>query len=200
MSKRTDNRAGASYSLSTCGHGVRAGETIGSLCTPGIRFFVKREDADIARSELLRRGIAAPQLAMYANDQAGLKPPPAIDSNDALKDIVVDGAIGTAVGTAVGALGEIALVAASVTLFVASPLIAPLAMLGWGASVGAVVGTVAGATRINKAGGTLSELVADAIQGGQVVLVATTYTEGETRIAQDVLHTAVGAYQDEAKR
>ena len=163
-------------------------------------FFVKREEAEIARAELTQRGIPAQQLALYANDHADLKPPAPADSNASLKGILVDSAIGTAVGTAVGALGEIALVAASVTLFVASPLIAPLAMLGWGASMGAVVGAVAGSTRINKEGGKLSELVADAIQGGQVVLVATTLSEEQTRLAGEVLHKAVGAYQDEARR
>jgi hypothetical protein len=161
-------------------------------------FFVKREEAEIARAALLRRGIAEQQLALYANDHADLKPPAPTDSNTMLKDILVDSAMGTAVGTAVGALCEIALVAASVTLFVASPLIAPLAMLGWGASMGAVVGAVAGATRISKDGGKLSELVSDAIQSGQVVLVVTTHSEYETGIAIEVMQLAVGSYQDEA--
>jgi hypothetical protein len=162
-------------------------------------FFVKREEAEIARAALLHRGIPELQIALYANDHADLKPTTPKDSNDRLKGILVDSAIGTAVGTAVGALGEIALVAASVTLFVASPLIAPLAMLGWGASMGAVVGAVAGSTRISKEDGKLSELVADAIQSGQVVLVATTDSEQQTRIAIEVIQLAVGSYQDEAK-
>jgi hypothetical protein len=163
-------------------------------------FFVKREEAEIARSELLRRGIPERQLVLYANDHADLKPPAPVDSNDTLKEILVDSAIGTAVGTAVGALGEIALVAASVTLFVASPLIAPLAMLGWGASMGAVVGAVAGSTFINKDGGKLSEMVADAIQSGQVVLIVTTHSEYENGIAIEVIQSAVGSHQDETKR
>ena len=162
-------------------------------------FFVKREEAEIARDALLHRGFPEPQLALYAKDQADLKPPAPADSNDTLKDILVVSAIGTAVGTAVGALGEIALVAASVTLFVASPLIAPLAMLGWGASVGAVVGAVAGSTRINKEDGRLSALVTDAIQSGQVVLVATSESKQQTQIAIEVIQLAVGSYQDEAK-
>jgi hypothetical protein len=162
-------------------------------------FFVKREEAEIARSALLHRGIPEQQLALYANDHADLKPPVAADSNDTLKEILTDSAIGTAVGTAVGAVGEIALVAASVTLFVASPLIAPLAMLGWGASLGAVVGAVAGANHISKDGGKLSDLVADAIQNGQVVLVATTQSEQQTGTAIEVIQAAVGSYQDEPK-
>jgi hypothetical protein len=159
-------------------------------------FFVKREESEIARAALMQRGIPEQQLALYANDQAELKPPVPIDSMDALKNILVDSAIGTAVGTAIGALGEIALVAASVTLFVASPLIAPLAMLG----LGAVVGAVAGSTRINHERGKLSDLVTDAVQSGQVVLVATTDSEQQTEIAIDVIQLAVGSYQNEAER
>lgn len=162
-------------------------------------FFVKREEADIARDTLMRRGMPQAQLLLYANDEADLKPPAPADSNDSLKGILVDGAIGTAVGTTVGALGEIALVAAGVTLFVASPLVAPLVMLGWGASMGAVVGAVAGSTRASKEGGKLSELVADALQSGQVVLLATTHSEQETALAIEVIQLAVGSYQDEAR-
>jgi hypothetical protein len=159
-------------------------------------FFVKREEAEIARSALLRRGLTAQQLELYANDHADLKPPASTDSNDSLKQILVDSAIGGAVGTTVGALGEVALVAASATLFVASPLIAPLAMLGWGAGLGAAVGAAAGSIRISKEGGMLSALVADAIQSGQVVLIATTHTESQTQAAIEIVQAAVGTYQD----
>jgi hypothetical protein len=159
-------------------------------------FFVKREEAEIARAELRRRGLTALQLALYSNDAAVLQPAANANSSDSLNTILVDSAIGTAVGTSLGALGSVALVAASVTLFVASPLIAPLSMLGWGASLGAVIGAVAGSTQITKDDGKLSELVGDAIQNGQVVLVATTASEAETRIAIDVMQTAVGSFKD----
>ncbi len=53
-----------------------------------------------------------------------------------------------------------ALSAANLSLFVASPLLAPLTMLGWGASAGAIVGGAAGAQR-NK--GDVSDLVKDAL-------------------------------------
>jgi hypothetical protein len=162
-------------------------------------FFVKQEEATTARKELIRRAIPEQQLALYFNAQADLHSPAVADSNGTLKNMLIDGAIGGAVGTTVGALGEIALVAASVTLFVASPLIAPLSMLGWGASLGAVVGAVAGSTHINKEGGKLSDLVTDAIQSGQVVLVASTYSEHETAIAIEVIQAAVGSYKDEPK-
>jgi len=60
---------------------------------------------------------------------------------------LVDAAIGTAVGSGLGVLAEVPLVAANVSLFVASPLLAPLVMLGWGASIGGTVGAIVGARR-----------------------------------------------------
>ena len=112
-----------------------------------------------------------------------------------LKDVLVDSAIGTAVGTGIGAIGEVALMVANVSLFVASPLLAPIMMLGWGATVGALIGASAGA--VSGSGnreGKLSELVSDAISSGQVVLVAETRTEQETAIAREIIQAAVGAY------
>jgi hypothetical protein len=114
-----------------------------------------------------------------------------------LTNVLVDGAIGTAVGTGIGGLAQLALVAANVSLFVASPLIAPLVMLGWGASLGAFVGAAAGAnTGVEPKKGWLSDLVRDAIASGQVVLVAETRTELETVAARDVIGSAVGAFKD----
>ncbi|MDP1610942.1 MAG: hypothetical protein Q8M11_07765 [Sulfuritalea sp.] len=97
-------------------------------------------------------------------------------------------------------LGELALVAANVSLFIASPLIAPLAMLGWGASLGGLVGAAVGAeshdgTKTEKKG-TFSALIRDAISSGQVVLVAETRTAQETERARQVMRAAVGACED----
>ena len=122
-------------------------------------------------------------------------------NNDMLKDVLVDGAIGTAVGTGIGALAEVALVAANVTLFIASPLIAPLAMLGWGASLGAVIGAVVGTEKDSglkaaKKDGKLAELISDAIASGQVVLVAVTRTEQETAMAREVIQASLGQHKE----
>ncbi len=118
---------------------------------------------------------------------------PTESSNQVLKDVLVDGAIGTAVGTGVGALIQVGLIAANVTLFVASPLIAPLVLLGWGASIGGVVGASIGAAEKARP---LSALIDDAIAAGQIVVVAETRTEAETKIAQDVIKSFVGDYKD----
>lgn len=51
------------------------------------------------------------------------------DSKEVLKNVEVDGTVGTAIGD--GVLGEIALDAANMSLFVAGTVMVPLAMIGW---------------------------------------------------------------------
>lgn len=164
-------------------------------------FFANRDDARNTLSTLVERGLPREQLQIYETDLATSAPVPKEDSNAVLKDVLVDGTIGTAVGTGLGALAEVALVAANVSLFIASPLIAPLAMLGWGASIGALIGGTAGA--ISKSApntvekeGWLSSLVRDAIANGQIVLMVQTNTEQETAIAREVIQASVGDYKD----
>lgn len=160
-------------------------------------FFVHRDEARITRAKLEVRGLPRERLHIFDNDSIARAPAPNANSNAVLKDVVIDGAIGTAVGTGVGVLAELALVAANVTLFVASPLIAPLAMLGWGASLGGIIGVVAGVVSPKKKSkGWFSEMVSDAILAGQVVLVAETLTEQETAIALEVMKESVGEYKD----
>lgn len=166
-------------------------------------FFANRDDAEDAFSTLVDRGIPDKQLHIFQTDSAEpISDAPKEDSKAVLKDVVVDGAIGTAVGTGLGALAEVALVAANVTLFVASPLIAPLAMLGWGAVLGGTIGAVIGAEAQPEPGtekkeGRLSALVRDAIASGQIVLVAQCYTEQQTTIAREVIQASVGDYGDD---
>jgi hypothetical protein len=160
-------------------------------------FFSRREEAESALSRLVERGLPREQLRIFKTDSAPLVPGVQSDSDEALKDVLVDGAIGTAVGTGIGALGELALVAANVSLFIASPLIAPLAMLGWGASLGALIGTAAGASAgAEHKEGRFADLIRDAISSGQVVLVAETRTTQETAIAREVIESAVGDYRE----
>ena len=159
-------------------------------------FFVKLEEAENARAELIERGLPLERLMIYHNSTSAASPTPAAKSNALLKNMLTDGAIGTAVGSGVGVLAELALVAANVTLFVASPLVAPLAMLGWGASLGGVVGAVVGAGIHDKKEGKLADLVQDAVMNGQVVLVARTVTADETAAAKDVILESVGGVTD----
>jgi len=184
-------------------------------------FFAHRDEAESTLSMLIEQGLPREQLQIYAADEAatllkgsvpGLpreepqiytadstssSPAQEAKSDGVLKDVLVDGAIGTAVGTGIGALTSVALAATSVTLFIASPLVAPLMLLGWGASIGGLIGAAAGATAGpgNKEGW-LSDLVGDAIANGHIVLVAETRTEQETAIAREVIKDSVGSYKD----
>ena len=156
-------------------------------------FFAQREEAQSVLSRLVERGLPREHLQIYTADAAASGSAPEAGSNEVLKDVLVDSAIGTAVGTGLGALGVVALAAGSVSLFIASPLIAPLVMLGWGASIGGLVGAAAGATPgAGNKEGWLSDLVGDAIASGQVVLVAETRTEQETATAREVIQASVG--------
>jgi hypothetical protein len=156
-------------------------------------FFVDRNQADAALARLVALGLPRTQIQVLTKDSAAATVTPHPASDVVLKDILVDGAIGTAVGTGLGALAEFALIAANVSLFVASPLVAPLAMLGWGATLGGFIGA---ATGTGNREGTFSDLIRDAISGGHVVLVAETLSVQETALAQEVIQASVGECED----
>jgi anti-sigma factor RsiW len=163
-------------------------------------FFAKREDAQHTLSTLLARGFPHAQLQIFEVDEPPSEPVPQEDSNAVLKDVIVDAAKGSAVGLGLGALAEVALVAANVTLFVTSPLVAPLALLGWGVGLGGVIGGAIGiqahATAPENKEGWLSDLVRDAIASGQTVLMVQALTAQETATAKEVIQAAVGDYKD----
>lgn len=180
-------------------------------------FFAERNEAETTLNTLLLRGIPSGRMQIFDNTLAAPptaalppQPGPVAGSDKALKDILVSGAIGTAVGTGLGALAEVALVAANVSLFIASPLVAPLVMMGWGASIGGLLGATQGAFKKNTAGtsqtdkagadkqGWLTSLIDDAITSGQFVLVVQTNTEEETAIAREVIEASVGVYKDDS--
>lgn len=152
--------------------------------------------------KLVEEGLPRDRLRIFEPDSAPPDHATKSDNNAVLTDVLVDGAFGTVVGTGIGALAELALVAANVSLFVASPLIAPLAMLGWGASLGGFIGAAAGTvrnsgtTRVGEKG-KFSKLVSDAIMNGQVVLVAETRSQHETEIAQEAIKASLGNYKED---
>jgi len=160
-------------------------------------FFAHRAEAEGALSSLVERGLPRERLQIFDADSSPPVSEPQGQSNEVLTNVLVDGAIGTAVGTGIGALAQVALVAGSISLFVASPLIAPLVMLGWGASLGGIIGAAAGANAgVKHKEGWLSDLIRDAVTSGQVVLVAETRTEQETASAREVIEASVGESKD----
>ncbi|BBP01336.1 hypothetical protein [Sulfuriferula nivalis] len=160
-------------------------------------FFAHREEAHNALTSLVERGLPSEHIHIFETDADVPASAQASKSKEVLKDVLVDGAIGTAIGTGVGALGEIALLVTNVSLFIASPLLAPIVMMGWGATIGALIGASAGATSsIEHKDGKFAELIGDAISNGQFVLVVKTKSEQETAIARDVIQKSVGDYND----
>ncbi|WP_169558543.1 hypothetical protein [Uliginosibacterium gangwonense] len=76
-------------------------------------------------------------------------------------------------------------------------MVAPLVMLGWGASLGAFVGAAAGVnSSVEQKSGWLADLIHDAIANGQVVLVVQTQSSEQTTIAREIVGDAVGEVQD----
>lgn len=156
-------------------------------------FFAHRDQAEEAISELVVAGLPLTRIHLFDKDAMPATHSATESSDLVLKDILVDGAIGTVVGTGVGALLTAAMVAANVTLFVASPLIGPLAMLGWGASIGGLVGASVGAAEKSKP---LSQLVHDAITSGGFVVVVETLSVDETQSSAKIFKEAVGDYTE----
>ena len=93
-------------------------------------FYAVRADAETAQAELIAQGLPRDRVLLFDADRPTAGLAPREDSNAVLNDVLVDGSIGTAVGAGLGGLTHVALVAANVSLFVASPVLAPLVMLG----------------------------------------------------------------------
>lgn len=159
-----------------------------------------QDEAEAVRRHLIAAGLAADTLDVMHADAL---PDASEDSDETLKLVLVDGAVGTAIGTGVGALGTLALWASGISLFVASPVIAPLAMLGWFAGLGAVVGGAVGATQEQSAAhkegdGRFSELVMDAIKSGHAVLIARTRDETERQAAETIVRESLKGRDEDA--
>jgi len=139
--------------------------------------------AQSALEELLAHGIPPAQLRLIAPESPATGAEAEPDSDDVLNDLLRDGAIGTAVGSAAGAGATIALAAANITLFITNPVFGALYLLGWGASLGGLLGAVVGAERHK---GDVSSLIKDAMACSQFVLVVHAMTEAETSQAQRI--------------
>jgi hypothetical protein len=158
-----------------------------------VGLYSSRAVAEAVRDELLAHDLAPNQIRLIAPGSGAAGPDAAADSDDVLKDLLRDGAIGTAVGTAAGAGVSIALAAANLTLFIASPALGALYLLGWGASVGGVIGAFVGAERSK---GDVHHLIVDALASGQFVLVVHANTEIQTSQAQRIIGASMETDKD----
>lgn len=141
--------------------------------------YPSRAEAEGMRCRLIDEGVAGGDIDIQqgAVNATDLPSPAPAGSNDILKEMLVKAVIGTVAGTGLGAVGMVALWYWGGTLFTASPLVAPLAMLGWFASVGGLVGAVVGAMRH---GNWLTTFVHDAVDTGNTTLTARTRDARET--------------------
>jgi hypothetical protein len=156
-----------------------------------VGLFPSLVEANHARDLILATGMASTQVSVLAAGATGTGGEAKTDSDDVLKDLLRDGAIGTVVGTAAGAGVSIALAAANLTLFIASPVLGALYLVGWGASLGGLMGAMVGSERSK---GDVSALIKDALASGQVVLVAHARTEAETSLARQAVSRQVGPH------
>lgn len=163
--------------------------------------FQQYDQAAFALMQLNERGLPLKRMRIFEDT---ISIPAATEqgqSNKVLKNMLVKGIVGAVVGLGIGALAQVALVTANLTLFIASPLVAPLAMLGWGATVGATAGAAIGAVKsvdkhTDEKEGVFSDFISDAIASGQVVLAVETRNKAETLMASEVIKLSVNNYQD----
>jgi hypothetical protein len=154
-----------------------------------IGVYATRAEAGSASNQLVQRDIPPENVTILESGRDVGNAESKADSDDVLKELLRESAIGAAVGTLAGAAGTIALAAANISLFIASPVLGALYLLGWGASLGGFVGAVAGSQRDK---GDVSDLVRDALAGGHVVLVAHTANEEQTTRARQIIGASMG--------
>ncbi|MDD2162691.1 MULTISPECIES: hypothetical protein [Pseudomonas] len=161
-------------------------------------FFSQRSSAEQALAQLIQRGMHSEQLQIVAsNADAPPAPAPRAKSNRVLKNMLIDIAIGTGIGIGIGALIAVAMIVSEASLFYASPLLAPLALMGMSGFIGGFLGSVIGAS--SAAGthhGRLVALVSKSITHGDVVLVAQTDNEQQTSMAREVIEATAGLVKD----
>ena len=147
-----------------------------------------RQHTERTLSLLVEAGLPRDQFEVVEPHQPSAKRVSTAGSDGVLKDVLVDTAMGTAIGTGAGAVGAAAIAAANISLFVASPLLGPLAMLGWGASIGGMAGAAIGAGNRERK---FSDLAKDASEHGYFVLIAHTETPQQTELARSIIADSV---------
>lgn len=144
-------------------------------------------EAKLVLERLLSNGFEREQLELInATTLSGNDAP---DSDELRNEMLIDGGIGAAIGAGVGVLGEVAIAAVNVSLFIASPVLAGLIMIGWGASIGGVIGAAVGAG--TKDTHNFADLVRDAVEQGNTVLIARAMTEQETLTGQTIINESI---------
>lgn len=147
--------------------------------------YASRAEAETVRSHLLAHGLPAERVDVVERVRADDNNRQLAAADGVLKDVLIDATIGAVVGTVIGALAQVAVVVADFSLLTAR-FVAPLAMIGWGTALGAIVGGAHGATGARKQG-TLADIVTHAIRRKHVTLLAHTRTDEEARLASSLI-------------
>jgi hypothetical protein len=152
--------------------------------------YASRSEAETVRDHLLEHGLPPAQVDVVQRIRADDNNRPLAEADSVLKDMLIYAAIGAVVGTGIFALAEAALALANLTLFTASPLVAPLAMIGWGFSLGAIIGAIFGYNGAMKKG-RLSDVMLHAIRSGHVTVIARARTEEESKLASGIIGPSI---------
>lgn len=113
----------------------------------------------------------------------GIEPEQAETRNRFIVDMLTGGGI----GTAIGAVGAGAIAIGLPTLFVSAPVVGPLAVAGYGATLGATAGAIK-AFKVKE--GLLADMVKDSLaRGFHVLVVHARDAEAQGRAEQVIEHT-----------
>lgn len=146
--------------------------------------FATLQDIQTARDLLIARGMSPDQIKLVVPEDKMVDKKIEPDGDGVAKEVVKDAVIGSVIGGGVGATGAAAMAVAGITIFAATPVLAPLALLGWGAMVGAFIG---GGTGAGIQEDQFASMVKDVTNDGKFVLIVHTVTDNEFNLAQSVL-------------
>lgn len=152
--------------------------------------YATRNAAESVRDQLVQGGLPLEKMTILEHGRTGRSRETVADSDDVLYEMIREGTIGGVIGMLVGFAGTLALVFAKASLFASAPLLGTAIMLGWGASIGVLVGALAGA-RNGK--GEVADMIAMALASGHVVLVAHAVTEKQTARARRIIDESMGS-------
>ena len=156
--------------------------------------FAQRAAADRVLSKLLKRGLSREQLQILdASEHTPLGLAARLKSRSARNAMLTYGAIGAVVGGVLGALAQAALVISDMGLLTASPSLAPIMLMGWGAFLGALLGALIGLAAVVP---WRPSLTPEEIAAGGSVLLANTRSAEQTSMVREVLTASSGTCKD----
>lgn len=156
--------------------------------------FAQRATAEHTLSQLIKRGLSREQVQIVeAAEQAPQSLSNRFRGRAARKAMLIYGSVGAVIGGVLGALVQAGLVISDMGLLAASPLLAPIMLMGWGAFLGAFLGALAG---LAAAAPRRPTLTPGEIAAGGSVLLANTRSAEQTSMAREVLTASSGTCKD----